>query len=147
MLRKVRLQAFFVVLCCLGLCLFTACGLGELDDATAFKCTGANQVPTISVVSPNVINLDSLPARIMVWGGNFQTSSVVNVNGVPLVTVSLNSHQLSATLGTDLIHTWNLQPGSTVQVSVTTPGNLPPGKRHSGCSDGGTTSSLVVRFQ
>jgi uncharacterized protein (TIGR03437 family) len=91
-----------------------------------FNVTGDNPLPAIARVSPAAAAVGATSAPINVFGGNFTTASVIQVNGNPLPTARVSSQQLTAE-----IPGASLTGGGTLNLTVVTPG---PG--------GGTTAAL-----
>jgi len=101
-------------------------------------CGSARPVPIIGSLSASTITLAQVqPGFVLnVYGAQFVSSSVVEINGTKLSTVVTSSTQLQATITTAVI-----SAAGTADVAVNTPsGN----SGDVGCSSGGTSGSLVL---
>jgi hypothetical protein len=143
MLRPRRIVApmLLMLLCCSGSLISPGCGTGN--------CTGDTPVPRINAISPTTLNMDALPVSITVFGSKFVRWSVVNLNGTPLNTTFVNDSRLTATVPAETLTWWNISSGSTVQITVTNAGSTVGAFAGEalGCSNGGTSTSLTLKFE
>jgi hypothetical protein len=75
-----------------------------------------NPAPILSSISPTQIGLRSMGALLVANGSNFQSSSVIQGNGIAWPTQYISSGQLTAQMPTDVIATLG-----TVRISIVTP--------------------------
>ena len=101
-------------------------------------CGSARPVPIIGSLSASTITLAELqPGFVLnVYGAQFVSSSVIEINGTKLSTVVVTSTRLQATITPAVI-----SAAGTADVAVNTPtgnsGDL-------GCTSGGTSGSLIL---
>ncbi|MFM8395041.1 MAG: hypothetical protein ACKOB4_14065, partial [Acidobacteriota bacterium] len=104
-------------------------GGGISNTLTVSITSSSNPVPTLSSISPSVVNAGAAGFTLTVNGGNFIASSQVEINGSQRATTYVSPTQLTALiLSTDIA-----TPGA-LQVGVRTPA---PG--------GGATTTLSLR--
>jgi hypothetical protein len=129
-----RISAFLPFLSALVLASLVLQGCNALNPL----CGTARPVPIIGSLSASTITLTEVqPGFVLnVYGAQFVSSSVVEINGTKLSTVVVTSTQLQATITAAVISA----PG-TADVAVNTPsgnsGDL-------GCASGGTSGSLIL---
>jgi hypothetical protein len=129
-----RIRAFSLPLGALLLASLVLQGCNSLNPL----CGSARPVPIIGSLSASTITLAELqPGFVLnVYGAQFVSSSVVEINGTKLTTVVVTSTQLQTTITTAVI-----SAAGTADVAVNTPsgnsGDL-------GCASGGTSGSLIL---
>ncbi|MGA9544590.1 MAG: hypothetical protein WBQ85_13540 [Candidatus Sulfotelmatobacter sp.] len=129
-----RIGAFLQLLSALVLASLLLQGCNALNPL----CGSARPAPIIGSLSASTITLAEVePGFVLnVYGAQFVSSSVVEINGTKLSTVVTSSTQLQATLTTTVI-----SAAGTANVAVNTPsGNT----GDVGCTSGGTSASLVL---
>jgi hypothetical protein len=132
--RMKRIGAFLRPLSALFLALLMFQGCNALNPL----CGSARPAPIIGSLSPSTVTFAEvrLGFLLIVNGTQFDSSSVVVINGTKLTTLATSSQQLQATITTAVISA----PG-TASVTVNTPsgnsGDL-------GCTSGGTSHALVL---
>ena len=110
-----------------------ACGYG-----TRNLNTPPGSVPTISQLSPDNTNAGGAAFALTVNGGNFDSSAVVNWDGVAQSTTFVSSSQLVIAIPASMI-----AAPATVQISVTNPAL---GKGPYGMGGTRTATSMPVTF-
>ena len=129
-----RISAFLRPLSALLLALLAFQGCNALNPL----CGSARPAPIISSLSPNAITFAEVQQGFLltVNGSQFDSSSVVLINGTTLSTEVTSSRQLQVTITTATISTLG-----TASVTVKTPsgnsGDL-------GCTSGGASLALVL---
>jgi hypothetical protein len=101
-------------------------------------CGSARPAPAIGSLSATTITFAEVQQGFLltVNGSQFDSSSVVVINGTTLTTNVISSQQLQATITTAVIS----GPG-TASVTVHTPGG---NTGNLGCTSGGTSSALAL---
>jgi len=136
-----KLIVFLFLLFVLGMFPNWGCGTGD--------CTGGIPVPKVSSVSPATLDPQTLPATITVSGSHFESWSVVNFNGMELTTTYGGGSHLTAVVPQEVTTWYAIQSGSTATISVTTAGSVVGSFAGNalGCSNGGTSNSITLKFQ
>jgi hypothetical protein len=132
---------FLFLLFVLGMIPISGCGSGN--------CTGDIPIPKVSSIFPATLDPQILPATITVSGNHFETWSVVNFNGMELTTTYLSGSGVSAIVPQEVTTWYGIHSGSTASISVTTAGSVVGSFAGNalGCSNGGTSNSVTLKFQ
>ena len=106
-----RFLSLLLILCTAG------CGAGYGNRDQNLHLGVALSTPSIAVLTPNSVPVNSVPFTVTINGNNFGTDAIVFWNGTPLRTIFISSSQLMADLSpTDLMFV------GLVRVSVRTGG-------------------------
>jgi len=104
-------------------------------------CFGVTPVPVVTSVVPTPLDIHDLPVTMTVMGSNFQSSSTVYWNKVPLKTAFVDSNHLKVALTTESMAGLSSDNG-TANISVFTAGQT---TSHAvGCTNGGFSATIVI---
>ena len=104
------------------------------------SCPGAVPPPQIISLSPATIPGDSESVLLEVIGSGFVPQSQIMWNGNALPTTIMDSHQLQTTITQQTFVSFGGSEGSSVQVSVRSPGSGSAVR----CPDGGDSATLLL---
>jgi hypothetical protein len=104
------------------------------------SCPGAVPLPQISALSPESIPGNTESVFLTVNGSDFVPQSQILWNGSALQASFQDSRHLGTTITKQMLEALGGSPGSTVQVSVRSPGS----GHVFGCPNGGDSAVLVL---
>ncbi|HXZ30729.1 MAG TPA: IPT/TIG domain-containing protein [Terriglobales bacterium] len=104
------------------------------------SCQNAAPQPNISKLSPSDISVDTDSLVLTVYGRNFVPESQILWNGNSLQTTFADSHHLQATITQQTFVSFGGSDGSSVLISVVSPGS----NSKWGCPQGGSSGTLVL---
>jgi hypothetical protein len=104
-------------------------------------CLGVTPVPVVTSVVPTPLDVHELPVTMTVAGSNFQSSSKVYWDKVPVPTAFVDSNHLQVALTTETMAGLSSDNG-TANISVFTAGQMKTNTV--GCSNGGFSATIVI---
>jgi hypothetical protein len=125
---------------CTWLTLFaTTLGLVSCGGGTS-ECIGAIPVPTLRSVQPMTVDSQAPSTTLSLSGSGFSASSKVFLNSTELASTVIDSHQINATVTSELLFIVGVSHG--VEIWVTNPGQVGGGLL--GCANGGSSQPVSL---
>jgi hypothetical protein len=103
-------------------------------------CQALVPPPQITSLSPGTIPSDAESVLLIVNGSSFVPQSQIMWNGSALETTFMDSRHLQTTITQQTFDSFNGSAGSTVQISVSSPGSV----ADLGCPNGGNSATLIL---
>ena len=107
------------------------------------SCQTSFATPQATSLAPNSIPLETKSVVLNVNGSNFILNSQIMWNGNSLPTTFINSGLLQTTITDEMLDSFGVDVGSTVEITVASPKSI----TMVGCVNGGSSASLMLAIE